>query len=174
MSADDPDGLAVLRAELDAVERSALRRVDPGARAAMIAGAIMVLLLAITLPWVGDASGWAVLSGTTNPVDRVGLLPRMFGGVALGVGVGLSMLALLTRRWGLVWASALGCTYGVLDGVWAIWSRQTVPSPGPGPGIGLVLAVLAMALLAVQWLRLVLSRPSESSSAAGGRPFGGG
>jgi hypothetical protein len=156
MTADDPDDLAVLHAELDAVERSALRRVDPGVRAVVIAGAIMVLLLAITLPWVGDASGWDVLSGTANPVDRVGLLPRMFGGVALGLGVGLSLLALLTRRWGLVWVSALGCAYGVLDGVWAIWSRQTVT--GPGPGIGLVLAALAMAVLAVQWLRLALSR----------------
>lgn len=153
---DDPNGLAALRAEIDAVERSALRRVDPGARAAVISGAIMLLLLAIALPWVGDASGWDVVSGTANPVDRVGLLPRMFGGVALGLGVGLSLAALLTRRWGVAWASALGCTYCVLDGVWAIWSRQTVH--GPGPGIGLVLAVLAVAVLAVQWLRLALSR----------------
>lgn len=156
MNADDPNGIAALRAQIDAVERAALRRVDPGVRAAVIAGAIMVLLLAMMLPWVGDASGWDVLRGTANPVDRVGLLPRMFGGVALGLGVGLSMLALLTRRWGLVWASALGCTYCVLDGVWAIWSRQTVH--GPGPGIGLVVAVLAMAVLAVQWLWLALSR----------------
>jgi hypothetical protein len=29
---------------------------------------------------------------------------------------------------------------------------------GPGPGIGLVLAVLAITVLAVQWLRLALSR----------------
>ncbi|MGA9694303.1 MAG: hypothetical protein WBR33_23235, partial [Pseudonocardiaceae bacterium] len=121
-----------------------------------ISGAIMLLLLAVALPWVGDASGWHVLSGTANPVDKVGLLPRMFGGVALAMGVGLSTLALVTRRWGLVWASALGCTYCVLDGVWAIWSRQTVH--GAGPGIGLVLAVLAVAVLAAQWLRLALSR----------------
>lgn len=153
---DDPNALAALRAEIDAVERSALRRVDPGARSALIAGAIMMLLVAITLPWVGAATGWDVLSGTTNPIDKVGLLPRMFGGAALGSGIGLSVLALVTRRWGLVWASALGCTYCVLDGVWAIWSRQT--AHGPGPGIGLVLAVLAVAVLAVQWLRLALSR----------------
>jgi hypothetical protein len=153
----DPDGLAGLRAEIDAVERATLRRVDPGGRAVVISGAIMVLLLAITLPWVGDASGWDVLSGIANPADRVGLLPRMFGGVALAVGIGLSMLALITRRWGLVWASALGCGYCVLDGVWAIWSRQTAHH-GPGPGIGLVLAVLAMVVLAVQWLKLALSR----------------
>ncbi|MBV8542783.1 MAG: hypothetical protein JO063_06760 [Pseudonocardiales bacterium] len=156
MTARDPNGIAALRAEIDAVERSVLRRVDPGVRAAVIAGAIMVLLLAVTLPWVGDASGWDVLRGTANPVDRVGLLPQLFGGVALGLGVGLSVLALLTRRWGLVWASALGCTYCVLDGVWAIWSRQT--AHGPGPGIGLVLAELAMTVLAAQWLRLAVSR----------------
>jgi hypothetical protein len=152
----DPEGIAGLRAEIDAVERSTLRQVDPGGRAVVISAAIMVLLLAVTLPWVGQASGWDVLSGAANPVDRVGLLPRMFGGVVLGLGVGLSVLALVTRRWGLVWASALGCTYCVLDGVWAIWSRQTVH--GPGPGIGLVLAVLAITVLAVQWLRLALSR----------------
>ncbi|PZS38506.1 MAG: hypothetical protein DLM62_13400 [Pseudonocardiales bacterium] len=154
---DDPNGIAALRAEIDAVERSALYRVDPGARAAVISGAIMMLLLAVALPWVGDASGWDVLSGAANPADRVGMLPRMFGGVALGMGVGVSVLALVTRRWGVVWASALGCTYCVLDGVWAIWSRQTVHD-GPGPGIGLVLAVLAVLVLAVQWLRLALSR----------------
>jgi hypothetical protein len=153
---EDLNGIGALRAEIDAVERSALRRVDPGVRSAVIAGAIMVLLLAITLPWVGNASGWDVLSGTANPIDRVGLLPRMFGAAALGFGIGLSVLALVTRRWGLVWASALGCSYCVLDGVWAIWSRQTVH--GAGPGIGLVLAVLAIAMLAVQWLRLALSR----------------
>jgi hypothetical protein len=158
MTADDPEGIAALRAEIDAVERSALRRVDLGAGAVVISGAIMVLLLAITLPWVGDASGWDVLRGTTNPLDRVGLLPRLFGIVALVAGVGLSVLALLTRRWGLVWISALGCAYCALDGVWAIWSRQTVPDPGPGPGPGMVLAVLAVLVLAAQWLRLALSR----------------
>jgi hypothetical protein len=156
VTVDDPDGIAELRAEIDAVERSALRWVDLGVRAAVVAGAIMLLLLAITLPWVGDASGWDVLRGTANPVDRVGLLPRLFGVVALGWGVGLSMLALVTRRWGLVWASALGCAYCALDGVWAIWSRQTVP--GPGPGIGMVLAVVAVLVLAAQWLWLALSR----------------
>lgn len=152
----DPENIAGLRAEIDAVERSMLRHVDPGARAVVISSAIMVLLLAVMLPWVGNASGWEVLTGIANPADRVGLLPRMFGGVALGAGVGLSGLALITRRWGLIWASALACGYGVLDGVWAIWSRQTVH--GPGPGVGLVLAVLAIAVLAVQWLKLAASR----------------
>ncbi|HEU0088976.1 MAG TPA: hypothetical protein VFQ77_15235 [Pseudonocardiaceae bacterium] len=154
---DDPDRMDELRAEIDAVERSALRRVDPGSRAVVIAGAIMVLLLATLLPWVGGASGWEVLRGTADPAEEVGLLPRLFAAVALGLGVGLSALALLTRRWGLVWASALGCGYCVLDGVWAIWSRQT--TEGSGPGVGLILAVLAVVVLAAQWFRLAVSRP---------------
>lgn len=156
MTADDPDRMDELRAEIDAVERSALRRVDPGNSAVVIAGAIMVLLLSTSLPWVGDASGWDVLHGAVDPADRVGLLPRLFAAVAIGFGAGLSALALLTRRWGLVWASALGCGYCVLDGVWAIWSRQT--APGAGPGWGLILAVLAVAVLAGAWFRLAMSR----------------
>ncbi|MGH3977413.1 MAG: Rv2732c family membrane protein [Pseudonocardiaceae bacterium] len=153
---DGPEDLSALRAEIDAVERSALRRVDPGAHAVVIAAAVLVLLVAIALPWIGADSGWDVLRGTTDPAADVGLLPRLFAVVALAFGVVLSALALLTRRWGLVWASALGCGYCVVDGVWAIWSRQTVD--GPGPGLGLVLAELAVLLLAAQWFRLAWSR----------------
>ncbi|MGH3914735.1 MAG: Rv2732c family membrane protein [Pseudonocardiaceae bacterium] len=156
MMTDDPDRLDELRAEIDGVERMALRRVDPGGRAVVISGTIMMLLLATSLPWVGAASGWEVLRGTADPADHVGLLPRLFAAVALAFGVGLSALALATRRWGLVWASALGCGYCVLDGIWAIWSRQT--TAGAGPGFGLILAVLAVVVLTVAWFRLAVSR----------------
>lgn len=148
--------VAALRDEIDSVEQEALRTVDPGVRAVVIAAAVMVLLVSALLPWIGGSSGWDVLQGATPPALDVGLLPRMFAVVALGFGVVLSVLALLTRRWGLVWASALGCAYCVVDGVWAIWSRQT--TEGPGPGVGMVLAVLAVLVLASQWLRLAWSR----------------
>jgi hypothetical protein len=47
----------------------------------------------------------------------------------------------------------------VVNGLWAVWSRQTAPAGSPGPGIGLLLCVLAMALLALMWVRLAWSRP---------------
>jgi uncharacterized spore protein YtfJ len=74
----------------------------------------------------------------------------------VGFGVVLSALALILRRWGLVLASALGCAYGTLDGMWSIWSRQTVE--GAGPGAGMVLAAVAMLVLAAVWFRLAVTR----------------
>ncbi|MGH3794434.1 MAG: Rv2732c family membrane protein [Pseudonocardiaceae bacterium] len=153
---EEKDRMDGLRAEIDEVGRAALRRVDLGVRATVVAGAVTVLLLAMSLPWTGSISGWEVLRGTAGPAYQIGLLPRLFGAVALAFGVGLSTLALLTRRWGLVWASALGCGYCVLDGIWAIWSRQTAHSVGPG--IGLILAVLCLVMLAAQWCKLAVSR----------------
>lgn len=119
----------------------------------VIASAMMVLLVGALLPWVGTASGFEVLRGSGA---AVAVLPRVFAAVALGSGAVLSALALLTRRWALAWACALGCGYSMLDGIWAIWSSRT--SDGPGPGFGLVLAELAMVVLAAAWVRLAASR----------------
>lgn len=158
MADDDPqrDETAALREEIDAVERTALRKVEPGATAVTLAVGIMLLLAATSLPWVGGFSGWEVLRGSADPEGGLSFLLRLFSFVSLGFGGLLSAVALVTRRWGLVWASAFGCGYATVDGMWAIWSRQTVE--GPGPGIGLVLAAVAVLLLASQWFRLALSR----------------
>lgn len=158
MSDPSPDAerMAVLRDEIDAVERAVLCRVDPGTRAVTLSVALLVLLVALVLPWIGPHSGFEVLRGTTDPAAQVGVLPRLFAGVAVGFGVVLSALTLVLRRWGLVLASALGCAYGVLDGMWSIWSRQTVE--GAGPGAGMVLAAVAVLVLAVGWFRLAVTR----------------
>jgi hypothetical protein len=157
MSEPGPDErMAVLRNEIDAVERAVLRHVDPGTRAVTLSVALLVLLVALVLPWVGPHSGLDVLRGTTDPAAQVGVLPRLFAGVAVGFGVVLSVLTLVVRRWGLVWASAFGCAYGALDGMWSIWSRQTVE--GAGPGVGMVLAAVAVLVLAVVWFRLAVTR----------------
>jgi hypothetical protein len=158
MSDQGPDAerMAVLRNEIDAVERAVLRHVDPGTRAVTLSVALLVLLVALVLPWVGPHSGLDVLRGTTDPAAQVGVLPRLFAGVAVGFGVVLSVLTLVVRRWGLVWASAFGCAYGALDGMWSIWSRQTVE--GAGPGVGMVLAAVAVLVLAVVWFRLAVTR----------------
>ena len=44
-----------------------------------------------------------------------------------------------------------------VDGILAIWSRQSAPGHS-GPGIGLVIAEVAMVAIAGQWLRTAWSR----------------
>ncbi|WP_425565119.1 hypothetical protein [Saccharopolyspora taberi] len=149
--------MCVLSEQEQAKEGRALfGRVDPGARAVVIAGVILVLVLTSVLPWVGDAAGWQVLTGQADPALHVGLLPRLFSINSTIVGVAIGALALATRRWAIAWVAALAGVVVSFEGVIAIWSRQTVPNAGPG--IGLLLAVLCMVVLAVQWLKVVWSR----------------
>lgn len=155
MNENSPDDLASLEAELAEAEREVLRQVDPGAAALPVAVAILAVLGALMLPWTGGVPGWQILDGTAN----FGALPRLFTATSMGFGVLGSALALATRRWALAFACAIGCGFSVVNGVWAIWSRQVnVPHGGSGPGIGLVVAVLAMVVLAGSWVRITARR----------------
>ena len=150
-----PDDLAALEAELAAAERRVLRRIDPGGTALPVAVAILVVIGALMLPWTGGVPGWQILAGTAD----FGALPRLFTGTAVGFGVLGSTLALATRQWALAFACAIGSGFSVVNGVWAIWSRQVnVPFGGTGPGIGLVAAVLAMVVLTACWVRITARR----------------
>jgi hypothetical protein len=155
MNESSPDDLASMEAELAEAERRVLRRVDPGTTAVPIAVAILVVIGALMLPWTGGVPGWQILAGTAN----FGALPRLFTGTAMGFGVLGSAVALTTRQWALAFVCAIGCGFSVVNGVWAIWSRQVnVPQGGSGPGIGLVVAVLAMVVLAACWVRITARR----------------
>lgn len=143
-------------AEFAGMTRRMERRTDPGPTALTVAIGVLVLLATLALPWTGSTAGWQVLAGID---PGLGLLPRLFAFTALGFGVVGSALALSTRWWSLAWVCAVGCGFSVVDGVWAIWSRQTgVPDGGTGPGIGLVIAVLTVLVLAASWSRIALRR----------------
>jgi hypothetical protein len=151
MNEQSPDELASLEAELAEAERRVARRVDPGATALPVAAAVLAVLVSLLLPWSGGAPGWQVLAGTVN----FGPLPRLFTVTAVGFGVLGSAVGLAGRHWATAWACAVGSGFSVVNGVWAIWSRQVnVPHGGTGPGIGLVLAVLAMIVLTACWVRI--------------------
>ncbi len=150
-----PVELTRLDRELSGVARRVEQRIDPGATAMVVSIAVLALIAALLLPWTGAAHGWQVLVGT----ERYGPLPRLFTFTALGFGVFGSTFALATRWWPLAWLCAVGCGISVINGVWAIWSRQVeVPSGASGAGLGLVLAVFAVLVLAISWARIALRR----------------
>ncbi|MBW8710561.1 MAG: hypothetical protein JF631_05660, partial [Mycobacterium sp.] len=135
------------------------REIDPGARALVIAIAVFVLLLSFVLPHTGDTKGWDVLVGDDAAIrNGIALPSRVFCWLAIVFGVGFSMLALLTRRWGLAWIALAGSTVASFTGLLAVWSRQTAPAHHPGPGIGLIIAWLTVIVLAVTWARAVWAR----------------
>jgi len=133
----------------------------------IVAVAVLLLLGAIALPWVGPTSGWACCWAPGRRFPRSGVLPRLFAGTAVVFGVVGSATALLTRLWAIGWACALGCGVLVVNGLWAVWSRQTAPAGTPGPGIGLVLSLLVMVLLSALWVRLAWTRPGGRAGTAG-------
>jgi hypothetical protein len=152
-------GFEEFKGDIEAAERRVAREIDPGARALVIAIAVFVLLLTFVLPHTGDTKGWDVLVGDEAAIrNGIALPSRVFGWLALVFGVGFSMLALLTRRWGLAWIALAGSTVASFTGLLAVWSRQTAPAHHPGPGIGLIIAWLTVIVLAVTWSRAVWAR----------------
>ena len=147
-----------LRREIDQVERRAARTVDLDRRAMVIAVAVFVLIVGLVLPWFGGATGYEVLLGTGSgdAVGKASMVPRLFAATSLLFGVLTSALALMTRLWFLTWVGALGGWFASVDGVLAIWSRQ---SSGGDLGVGLVIAEIAMVVIAAQWFRVAWSRP---------------
>lgn len=146
-----PKELKALNDELDGVERRVEQRFDPGGLALGITGAMLALMLALVLPWTGDAHGWEILAGTRT----FGALPQLFTYTSLGFGLVASSLALALRWWAVAWLTAVGCGISVINGLWAIWSRQTgVLTGGAGPAIGMILAVAAVIVLTALWVRV--------------------
>lgn len=147
------------RGDINAVQRRVAREIDPGARALVVAILVFVLIVALLLPHTGGVNGIDVLLGGDDArAARVALPHRIFCWLALVFGVGFSMLALLTRRWGMAWTAAAGSGIGCVFGMLAVWSRQTATAGLPGPGVGLYLAWVAVILLTFHWIRVVWER----------------
>ncbi|MER7012932.1 hypothetical protein ABT324_16055 [Saccharopolyspora sp. NPDC000359] len=137
-------------------QRALLSRIDPGARALVIASVMLVLVLSSLLPWAGDAAGWQVLTGQADPALKIGLLPWLFAVNSTVIGLGVGALALITRRWVFAFVAAMAGLVVSFEGMIAIWSRQT--SGQHGPALGLILAAACMVTLAVLWMKVIWTR----------------
>src|SRR4051794_35058548 len=117
-----------IRAGLEAAERNAAKEIDPGARAMVVAIAVLVLLGSFALPHAGSANGWEVLAFAPDAVTQEIALPsRLFVWFALIFGGLGSILALLTRKWVLAWVTLAGSSVTLVFGMLSIWTRQTLP-----------------------------------------------
>ncbi|QSE87630.1 hypothetical protein JWS13_02935 (plasmid) [Rhodococcus pseudokoreensis] len=158
LSSTDPSAAQVTAAE---AERKMASEINPGARAMVVAAAVLVLLLSFSLPHSGVANGWDVLVSSDNAgAEAIALPSRIFVTLAVAFGAVMSMLALVTRMWVVAWAALAGCALGSVFGMLAVWSRQTV-SPNldvAGVGPGLLLGWVTVIFLTFHWLKVVWGR----------------
>jgi hypothetical protein len=146
----------LVRRQLSKVERHLLEKIDPGGIALIISAVVLVLMACLLLPWVGSTSGWQVLTGEFSRALNITILPRLFSIDSTIAGIVFSALALTTRRWAIAWVAAMSSVLVSLEGLVAIWSRDTVAQAGPS--VGLYLADLCMFVLTALWLRVVWTR----------------
>lgn len=142
------------------------RRIAPdGLRAIAVAVLIVTLAVSLSLPHAGSANGWEVLASSPDTAAQAIRLPsRMFLWFLVTFGVGFSMLALFTCRWTLAAIATAGCAVTSVFGMFAIWSRQTLPVDVAltvsGPGSGLLLGWAAVIVLTFHWLIVATTRTS--------------
>lgn len=152
--------------DIDAAERKVAGEIEPGTRALVVAILVFVLLVSFALPHTGDARGFdALVGGPTAASAAISLPSRVFSWLALVFGVGFSMLALLTRRWVIAWIALAGSAVASVEGMFAVWSRQTAGVGHPGPGVGLIIGWIAVILLTFHWARVVWSRTAVQLAA---------
>ncbi|MFD4468244.1 hypothetical protein ACFWPA_08110 [Rhodococcus sp. NPDC058505] len=153
-----PSDLSAYEDELAAIERRVRREFSFGRRRPVVMALMFVLAVALFLPFSGSDSAVTILAGAA--AAEVTVPQRLFLGFVLVIGLGVSTLAVATRRWALSWLAMLGSSMGFVFGMLACWSQQSLPEATrpQGLGAGLLLAWAAMALLAIQWASVTWSR----------------
>ena len=149
--------------DLRKAERKVAGEIDPGARALVVAVAVMLAMVSLVLPHTGSASGIDVLTASAAAADaRITITSKVFVYLLLIFGIGGSVAALLTRRWIIAWIALCGSAVSCVAGMLAWWSRNTPGvggvTPPSGVGIGLVLGWAAALVLTFHWSRVVWAR----------------
>lgn len=159
----DPVGFDQFKGDLRKAERKVAGEIDPGARAVVVAVAVLVAILSFALSHTGSVTGIDVITFSSDAAaERVTITSRVFVILQLIFGIGFSALALLTRRWVFAWIALCGSAVSCFAGLLAWWSRNTPgvsgEEPPSGVGIGLIIGWLAMFVITFHWSRVVWAR----------------
>lgn len=160
---DDLDGLDAYAKDMRKAEKKVAGEIDPGARALVVAVAILVAMVSLLLPHSGSASGLDVLAfHEDSDAEMIAITSQIFVYLLAIFGIGASGLALITRRWVIAWVALCGSGLACVAGMLAWWTRNTVGvsgvEPPSGVGIGLILGWIAALVITFHWARVVWDR----------------
>lgn len=161
MTQPSTDSQSLARAEKDAASQ-----LDMGQRRWVLVGCAAAYLVALCLPFAGDASGWQVLGASGAAKDaHTAITEYLFAWFSLlGLGV-LTSLAVAVRRFSLTVAGWALTTVSLVFSVLGIWLRNS-GGTGIGRGAGYYLAMLAVALAVFTLFPLIWSRSDAQADIA--------
>lgn len=140
----------------EAIERRVTGEVETGSTwRVRVTVVISVAAVALFFSHTGRATGWSIYLYTDAArAEAVGPLSMLFVHASAVLCVVGSVAALIARRFPIICAAAAGCAITAILGMWAIWSRQTLPAGSglSGPGLGTVIGALAALVLAGHWI----------------------
>ncbi|OHF36613.1 hypothetical protein [Corynebacterium sp. HMSC074A01] len=147
-------------------EKEAASSVVMGAKRWVLAAAAALYLVAVFLPFVGDASLWQLLAATeAAKAAQTALTEYLFAWISfIGVAV-LTTLAVLTQRFAVAVPAWMVTTVSLVFSVLGIWLRNS-NSSGIGRGAGYYLAILAVVIVVFTIFPLILSRNEEQAAVA--------
>lgn len=153
-------------AALAQAEKTAASTVDMGARRWVLAAAAALYLVAMMLPFVGDASGWQVLAATSAAKDaQTAITEYVFAWISLiGVGI-LTTLAVVTQRFAITVPAWMVTTVSLVFSVLGVWLRNS-SGLGISRGPGYYLAILCVVAVVFTTFPLMLSRNESQAAVA--------
>ncbi|MGB3699245.1 MAG: hypothetical protein WBA05_17600 [Gordonia sp. (in: high G+C Gram-positive bacteria)] len=169
MSKEDMATFNEYEKDLRKAEKKVAGEIDPGGRAVVVAICVLLAMVSLVLPHAGKASGLDVLTMSQTAHDEHIKLPsEIFVFLLLIFAIGMSTLALISRRWVIAWIALCGTAVAAVAGMLAIWTRntvgvnETVAPTGAGPGLFLGWAVSIV--LVFHWARVVWNRSAYQLS----------
>ena len=153
-------------AALAHAEKIAASTVDMGAKRWVLAAAAALYLVAIVLPFVGDASGWQVLAAASAAKDaQTAITEYVFAWISfIGVGI-LTTLAVVTQRFAITVPAWMVTTVSLVFSVLGIWLRNS-SGLGISRGPGYYLAILCVIAVVFTTFPLILSRNESQATVA--------
>ncbi|MBD8507892.1 hypothetical protein HT102_15490 [Hoyosella sp. G463] len=153
-----PDDIEAFRRDLADIEHRVQREFGTGGRTGRILLAVTALVVAMLMPLTSSARAWTILSGSLGDDELGSIFLRVFIVLAVAGGIAGSLLALVTRRWALAWATMFSQGLGVLFGMFALWAEATAHPHARTPAIALYAAFALTVVLAYQWIRVVTNK----------------
>lgn len=153
-------------AALAQAEKTAASTVDMGAKRWVLAAAAVFYLVAMSLPFVGDASGWQVLAATGAAKEaQTAITEYVFAWISLiGIGI-LTTLAVVTQRFAITVPAWMVTTVSLVFSVLGIWLRNS-SGLGISRGPGYYLAMLCVVVVVFTTFPLILSRNASQTALA--------